>query len=69
MRAIGATRNQLFAALILESIFLGAIGSILGLGLGILLARGLVVAQSSFLGFTLPDWVSELERGMAGVAN
>lgn len=56
MRAIGATRNQLFAALILESIFLGAIGSILGLGLGILLARGLVVAQSSFLGFTLPDW-------------
>lgn len=56
MRAVGATRNQLFGALILESVVLGLIGSVLGLGLGILLARGLVVAQSSFLGFTLPDW-------------
>jgi putative ABC transport system permease protein len=54
MRAIGASRRQVAVSLLLESVVVGLIGAILGLGLGMLLAMGLKAAFSA-LGLDLPS--------------
>jgi putative ABC transport system permease protein len=54
MRAIGASRRQVAVSLLVESIVVGLLGSILGLGLGMLLAIGLQKAFSA-LGLDLPS--------------
>jgi putative ABC transport system permease protein len=54
MRAIGASRRQVAVSLLLESVVVGLVGSILGLGLGMLLAMGLKAAFSA-LGLDLPS--------------
>jgi len=48
LRSLGVTRGEIFILIITETIIFGAIGSILGLGLGILLGQGTVhlVSQS-----------------------
>ncbi|MCC6800509.1 MAG: FtsX-like permease family protein, partial [Anaerolineae bacterium] len=48
LRAIGATRRQIFALILAEAVLLGFIGTIIGLGLGIVLGRSAVglVAQT-----------------------
>ncbi len=56
LRALGATRRQIFAMILSEALLLGAIGTIIGLGLGIIFGRGAVglVAQTiSDLYFTV----------------
>ena len=40
LRAIGVTKNQVLALMTMEGIILGGLGSVLGLGLGLILAQG-----------------------------
>ncbi len=54
MRAVGASRRQVTVSLLVESIVVGLVGSILGLGFGMLLAMGLQRAFSA-LGLDLPS--------------
>jgi putative ABC transport system permease protein len=54
MRAIGASRRQVAVSLLLESVVVGLVGSILGIGLGLLLAMGLQLGFSA-LGLDLPS--------------
>ena len=42
LRSLGATRAEIFAMILVEAGLLGALGSVLGVGLGILLGRGAV---------------------------
>lgn len=42
LRALGTTRGQIFSLILLEAGVLGLIGTLLGLGLGVLLGRGAV---------------------------
>jgi putative ABC transport system permease protein len=42
LRALGMTRGEIFGMILLEAIVLGALGTLLGLGLGVLLGRGAV---------------------------
>jgi putative ABC transport system permease protein len=56
LRAVGATRGQIFALILSESVILGAVGTTLGLGLGILFGRaavGVVAQTISDLYFTV----------------
>lgn len=48
LRSLGATRRQIFSLILAEAFILGSIGTILGLGLGVLLGQGAVglVAQT-----------------------
>ncbi len=49
MRAIGMTQRQLLISLITESMILGGIGSILGLGGGVLSGQGIIFLLENFL--------------------
>ncbi|NDJ62110.1 MAG: ABC transporter permease [Chloroflexi bacterium] len=56
LRALGATRNQVFALILTEAVILGAIGTLIGLGLGVIFGRaavGLVAQTISDLYFTV----------------
>jgi putative ABC transport system permease protein len=44
LRALGMTRRDIFGLILLEALLLGVLGTILGLGLGVLLGRGAVDA-------------------------
>ncbi len=46
MRALGATRRQIFRFILLEAFILGVIGALLGLALGIIFGRGAVALVS-----------------------
>src|SRR5688572_1209237 len=50
LRALGATRGQVRRLFLLESAVLGLVGSMAGLGIGILLAGGIASAISSLVG-------------------
>ena len=54
LRTIGASRRQVLAAVILESLVIGIVASLLGLALGLLLAEG-IQALFGTLGFELPS--------------
>jgi putative ABC transport system permease protein len=54
MRAIGATRLQVELMLVGEALLLGMIGTVLGIGLGLLTAYGLNRSLSRVLDVTLP---------------
>ena len=54
LRALGASRGQVLRSIILEALFVGLIASIIGVGLGILLAIGLNKLMQS-IGFSGPD--------------
>ncbi len=53
LRAIGASRGQIMRSLTVESLFIGVVASVVGLGLGILLAAGLKSLLDAF-GVGLP---------------
>jgi putative ABC transport system permease protein len=53
LRAIGASRRQVLGSVMLEALVVGVIASLVGLGLGILLASGLEALLKSF-GIDLP---------------
>jgi putative ABC transport system permease protein len=52
LRALGASRRQVNVSVLVEAIFVGLLGSTLGLGIGYLLARGLQALFGAF-GFDL----------------
>jgi len=60
LKSRGASNHQVFASLISESLLLGALASLLGLGLGFVLSRFLVVAVSGMFstGTADPDLTS-----------
>jgi putative ABC transport system permease protein len=53
MRAIGATRRQVMRTILAESVILGVVASLIGIAIGIAMARGLAALMSAF-GLTLP---------------
>jgi putative ABC transport system permease protein len=60
LRAIGATRRQVLRSLLLEALMIGAGASAIGVGLGVLVARGLRLLMDS-VGFTLPSTSLQVE--------
>ena len=60
LRAIGATRRQVLRALLIEALVLGAAASAIGLGLGVLVARGLRLLMDA-VGFSLPSTSLQVE--------
>ncbi|MDP9266637.1 MAG: FtsX-like permease family protein, partial [Chloroflexota bacterium] len=54
MRTLGASRRQVLASILLESVVIGALAATVGLFLGLALAKGLV-ALFNVVGFTLPN--------------
>src|SRR3954454_12964966 len=60
LRAIGATRRQVMRSLVLESLVVGAAASAVGLGLGLLVAKGLKVLMD-VVGFSLPSTSLQVE--------
>jgi putative ABC transport system permease protein len=53
LRAVGASRAQVLVSIAAEALIVGVVGSIVGLGLGLLVAGGLKGLMNSF-GFTIP---------------
>jgi putative ABC transport system permease protein len=53
LRAIGATRRQVLSGILLEALLVGLVASVLGILLGVGMARGLSALMTSF-GFELP---------------
>jgi putative ABC transport system permease protein len=53
LRIVGASRRQVFRSVLLEATILGFVASLVGLGLGVLAALGLVALLKGF-GITLP---------------
>jgi len=49
LRTIGMTRRQVISQVLVEAVFLGILGSVLGVGLGILLARGLTSLMETLM--------------------
>jgi putative ABC transport system permease protein len=58
-RAIGATSRQVLASVLLESLVTGLVASVVGLGVGLLLAKGLQGLFSA-LGFDLPTTATQI---------
>ena len=54
LRTLGASRRQVLTSVILESLVVGVLASVVGLFLGLLLAKGLF-ALFDAVGFTLPE--------------
>jgi putative ABC transport system permease protein len=54
LRMLGASRRQVLASIILEALVVGVIASVIGLFLGLLLAKGLFSLFDA-VGFTLPN--------------
>jgi putative ABC transport system permease protein len=67
MRAIGASRRQLLAAVLLEALGVGIIASLLGLAVGVAVASGLKVMLAG-LGFEIPASGIVFTEGTAMVA-
>ena len=53
LRVVGASRRQVFRSVLAEAAIVGAISSLIGIGLGVLTAIGLEALLSGF-GVTLP---------------
>lgn len=66
LRAIGASRKQVLLAAIAEAVVIGIISSIIGLGLGYVLALGLKQAVGSF--FSIPFGLPPLSPSIVGSA-
>jgi len=54
LRALGGSRRQLLRSVLLESTLIGAVAGAVGLGLGVLVAKGLTAAFGS-IGLELPE--------------
>lgn len=55
LRAVGTTRWQIIKIVFTEALLLGVVGSVVGVGFGLLLARGLVVTMGNFAGQTVNE--------------
>lgn len=53
LRTVGMTRTQIITQMLIEALFLGLIGSLLGVGFGIFLSRGLAQIMSNLIGLDL----------------
>ncbi len=60
LRAVGATRRQVLRSLLLEALLLGAAASAVGIGLGLLVAKGLQLLMD-VVGISLPSTSLQLE--------
>lgn len=67
LRAVGATRRWVLRTLVLEALLIGFAASLVGLGLGVGVARGLQVLMD-VLGFALPSTSLQLEGRTVVVA-
>lgn len=67
LRAIGATRAQVMRLVLGEATLLGVVGSVAGVGAGLLLARGLVISVSRFSGQTIEQVSATPETMMQAV--
>ena len=65
LRTIGASRRQVLGSVILESLVIGLLASLVGLGLGVLLAEGIKALFGSF-GIELPIRGSRLRDADGG---
>jgi putative ABC transport system permease protein len=54
LRCLGASRRQVLGSVLLESVLVAIVASLVGLGLGVLIALGLRALLSGFLGADLP---------------
>jgi putative ABC transport system permease protein len=54
LRCLGASRRQVMSSVLLESLIVAVIASLVGLGLGVLIASGLKALLSTFLGGDIP---------------
>jgi putative ABC transport system permease protein len=54
LRCLGASRRQVMNSVLLESLIVAAVASLVGLGLGVLIAGGLRTLLSTFLGADIP---------------
>ena len=53
LRAVGATRRQILGSVLIEAVMVGLVSAALGMGVGVLLAKGVTKAFESF-GADLP---------------
>ena len=60
LRAIGARRRQVMSSLLLEAVLLGVVGSAIGLGLGVAVAKGLKTLMDA-VGLALPFTTLQIE--------
>lgn len=61
LRAIGITRGQVIGQVLVEGAALGLVGSLLGVGLGLFMSRGLVQAMSMMLNTPLDTGAVQVE--------
>ncbi|HWD47908.1 MAG TPA: FtsX-like permease family protein [Actinomycetota bacterium] len=54
LRCLGASRRQVMSSVLLESVVVAVVASLVGLGLGVLIANGLKALLSGFLGADIP---------------
>jgi putative ABC transport system permease protein len=54
LRCLGASRRQVMSSVLLESVIVALVASLVGLGLGVLIANGLKALLSGFLGADIP---------------
>jgi putative ABC transport system permease protein len=54
LRCLGASRRQVMTSVLVESLIVALIASVVGLGLGVLIASGLKALLSTFLGGDIP---------------
>ena len=60
LRAVGATRRQVLRSLMLEAVLLGSAASLIGIGLGVGVAKGLGILMD-VMGFALPSTSLQLQ--------
>lgn len=63
LRAVGTTQRQIIKIVLTEALLLGVVGSVAGVGFGLLLARGLVISMGNFAGQTINE-VSSTPQSM-----
>jgi len=59
LRCLGASRRQVMGSVLLESVIVAILASLVGLGLGVLIANGLRALLSGFLGADLPSTATQ----------
>lgn len=67
LRAVGATRRQVMRNLLIEAVLLGLGASVVGIGLGVGVAKGLS-ALMGVVGFTLPSASTQIKPGTIWVS-
>ena len=65
LRTLGASRRMATSSILVEALILGIVGTVLGLGLGLLLASGLI---SLMRGMSVPVGTLHVSAGAAIVA-